>query len=116
MIPLVEKIDDQIEALVSGSVSGLGTGGMVTKIEAARLATASGVAVVIANGGEKDIILKIAGGKACGTRFLPVKNKLDSRTRWLLSGLSTRGKLTVDDGAALALEKEKLQSPGRRSR
>jgi glutamate 5-kinase len=105
-IPLVEKIDAQIEALVSGSVSGLGTGGMVTKIEAARLATASGVAVVIANGGEKDIILKIAGGKACGTRFQPVKNKLDSRTRWLLSGLSTRGKLTVDDGAALALKKK----------
>jgi glutamate 5-kinase len=106
MIPLVEKIDEKIESLVSGSSSGLGTGGMVTKIEAARLATASGVTVVIANGSEKNVLVNVAHGKAVGTRFLPVKNKLDSRERWLLSGLSTRGKLTVDDGAALALKKK----------
>ncbi len=106
LIPLVEKIDDKIESLVSGSTSGLGTGGMVTKIEAARLATASGVTVVIANGSEKDVLLRVAKGESIGTRFLPVKNKLDSRERWLLSGLCTRGKLTVDDGAALALKKK----------
>ena len=106
MIPLVEKIDEKIESLVSGSSSGLGTGGMVTKIEAARLATASGVTVVIANGSEKNVLVNVAHGKAVGTRFLPVKNKPDSRERWLLSGLSTRGKLTVDDGAALALKKK----------
>jgi glutamate 5-kinase len=106
LIPLVEKIDDKIESLVSGSMSGLGTGGMVTKIEAARLATASGVTVVIANGSEKDVLLRAAHGETIGTRFLPVKTKLDSRERWLLSGLCTRGKLTVDDGAALALKKK----------
>ncbi len=106
MIPLVEKIDDKIEKLVSGSTSGLGTGGMVTKIEAAKLATESGVTVIIANGSEKNVLVKLAGGEAIGTRFLPVKNKLDSRERWLLSGLCTRGKLTVDDGAALALKQK----------
>ena len=106
MIPLVEKIDDQIENLVTGSTSGLGTGGMVTKIEAAKLAAESGVTVVIANGSEKDILVRVTGGKAVGTRFLPIKNKLDSRERWLLSGLCTRGKLTVDDGAALALKQK----------
>jgi glutamate 5-kinase len=106
LIPLVEKIDDQIENLVSGSTSGLGTGGMVTKIEAAKLAAESGVTVVIANGSEKDILVRVTGGKAVGTRFLPIKNKLDSRERWLLSGLCTRGKLTVDDGAALALKQK----------
>jgi glutamate 5-kinase len=105
MIPLVEKIDGKIDALVSGSTSGMGTGGMVTKIEAARLATSSGVNVVIANGSEKDVLVRVASGEAIGTRFLPVKSKLDSRERWLLSGLSTRGKLTVDDGAAKALKK-----------
>jgi glutamate 5-kinase len=105
LIPLVKKIDDKIDALVSGSTSSLGTGGMVTKIEAARLATNSGVTVVIANGSEKDVLVRVAGGEAIGTRFLPVKSKLDSRERWLLSGLSTRGKLTVDDGAAKALKK-----------
>jgi glutamate 5-kinase len=106
MIPLVEKIDDQIENLVTGSTSGLGTGGMVTKIEAAKLAAESGVTVVIANGSEKDILVRVIGGEAVGTRFLPVQNKLDSRERWLLSGLCTRGKLTVDDGAALALKQK----------
>jgi glutamate 5-kinase len=106
LIPLVEKIDDQIENLVSGSTSGLGTGGMVTKIEAAKLAAESGVTVVIANGSEKDILVRVTGGEAVGTRFLPIKNKLDSRERWLLSGLCTRGKLTVDDGAALALKQK----------
>ena len=106
MIPLVEKIDDQIENLVTGSTSGLGTGGMVTKIEAAKLAAESGVTVVIANGSEKDILVRVTGGKAVGTRFLPIKNKLDSRERWLLSGLCTRGKLPVDDGAALALKQK----------
>jgi glutamate 5-kinase len=104
LIPLVEKIDEKIEILVSGSTSGLGTGGMVTKIEAARLATESGVAVIIANGSKKDVLVRVAGGEAIGTRFLPVKSKLDSRERWLLSGLSTKGKLTVDDGAAKALK------------
>jgi glutamate 5-kinase len=107
MIPLVEKIDDKIEKRVSGSTSGLGTGGMVTKIEAAKFAAESGVTVVIANGSEKDILVRVTGGEAIGTRFLPVKNKLDSRQRWLLSGLCTRGKLTVDDGAALALKQKK---------
>ena len=105
LIPLVEKIDEKIDALVSGSMSGLGTGGMITKIEAARLATESGVAVIIANGSEKDVLVRVAGGEAIGTRFLPVKSKLDSRERWLLSGLCTRGKLTVDDGATKALKK-----------
>ena len=105
LIPLVAKIDEKIDALVSGSTSGLGTGGMVTKIEAARLATESGVTVVIANGSEKDVLVRMAAGEAIGTRFLSVKNKLDSRERWLLSGLCTRGKLTVDDGAAKALKK-----------
>jgi glutamate 5-kinase len=80
---------------------------MVTKIEAARLATASGVTVVIADGREPDIILRLVAGEAVGTRFLPTTTKLESRKRWMLSGLSARGKLIVDSGAALALQKQK---------
>ena len=87
----------------------------MTKIEAARLATASGVTVVIANGSEKDVLLRVAGGETIGTRFLPVKNKLDSRERWLLSGLCTRGKFTVDDGAAISLEERKIAVCWRRA-
>ena len=107
LIPQVERIDAEIERLAADTSSKLGTGGMVTKIEAARLATASGVTVVIADGREPDIILRLAAGEAVGTRFLPTTTKLESRKRWMLSGLSARGKLIVDAGAALALQKQK---------
>jgi glutamate 5-kinase len=79
---------------------------MITKIEAARMATASGVTVVIADGREPDVISRLAAGEAIGTRFLPTSSKLESRQRWMLSGLSTRGGLVVDEGAALALRKQ----------
>lgn len=107
LIPQVERIDRQIERLARDTASNLGTGGMATKIEAAKVATASGVTVVIANGREPDIILRLANGEDIGTRFPPLSSKLESRQRWMLSGLSTRGKLVVDDGAAAALRKHK---------
>ncbi len=105
LISQVDKIDGKIERLAD-KASALGTGGMVTKIEAARLATASGVTVVIADGREKDIILRLAADETIGTRFLPTTSKLESRKRWMLSGLCIRGKLVVDSGAALALKKQ----------
>ncbi len=107
LIPQVEVIDSEIERLAANTPSRLGTGGMITKVEAARLATSSGVMVIIADGREPDVILRLARGEAIGTRFLPTTSKLESRKRWMLSGLSTRGKLVVDSGAALALEKQK---------
>ena len=107
LIPQVERIDSEIERLAAGTSGKLGTGGMITKIEAARLATSSGVAVVIADGREPDVILRLAKGEALGTRFLPTASKLESRRRWMLSGLATKGKLVVDSGAALALKKQK---------
>ena len=107
LIPQVERIDSEIERLATDTSSSLGTGGMITKIEAAKLAISSGVTVVIADGREPDIILRLAGGEALGTCFLPATSKLESRKRWMLSGLSTKGKLVVDSGAALALQKQK---------
>ena len=83
---------------------------MTTKIEAAKLATASGVTVVIADGKETDVILRLASGENIGTRFMPVTSKLESRKRWMLSGLSTTGKLIVDAGAALALKHSSILS------
>jgi glutamate 5-kinase len=79
---------------------------MITKIEAAKLATSFGVTVVIADGREPDIILRLARGEFVGTRFLPTSSKLESRKRWMLSGLSTKGRLVVDSGAAKALKKQ----------
>jgi len=107
LIPQVDRIDSEIERLAADTPSQLGTGGMITKIEAAKLATASGVTVVIADGGEPDVILRLAADEAVGTRFPPATSKLESRKRWMLSGLSTKGKLIVDSGAALALKKQK---------
>ena len=107
LISQVETIDSEIEHLAAETPCGLGTGGMITKIEAAKLATASGVTVVIADGREQDIILRLVAGKAAGTHFVPTTSKLESRKRWMLSGLCTRGKLVVDSGAALALRKQK---------
>jgi glutamate 5-kinase len=107
LIPQVEKIDLKIERLAANTTSRLGTGGMITKVAAAKLATSFGVTVVIADGREPDVILRLARGEAIGTRFLPTSNKRESRKRWMLSGLSTKGKLVVDFGAAKALSKQK---------
>jgi glutamate 5-kinase len=106
LIPQVEKIDLKIERLAANTTSRLGTGGMITKVAAAKLATSFGVTVVIADGREPDVILRLARGEAIGTRFLPTSSKRESRKRWMLSGLSTKGKLVVDSGAAKALRKQ----------
>jgi glutamate 5-kinase len=106
LVPLVRRIDVKIRRLASVNTSALGTGGMITKIEAASLATSSGVTVVIADGREPDVISKLAAGEAIGTRFLPTTSKLESRKRWMLSGLCTKGKLVIDGGAATALRNQ----------
>jgi glutamate 5-kinase len=106
IIPVVAKIDAGIKKMAEGAASATGTGGMVTKIEAAKLATASGIHVVIASGKEPDIIVKLAAGELDGTHFLPRADHMESRQRWMISGLCTKGKLVIDNGAALALNKQ----------
>ena len=104
LIPTVERVDDGIKTMGGPSWGGLGRGGMATKVEAARLATASGVDVVIASGFQENVIVNLArGGDSVGTRFPSTATRMESRKRWMLSGLSTRGEIMVDDGAALAL-------------
>lgn len=107
LIPIVENITPEIESMVGGTAGSQGTGGMITKIEAAKTATACGTTVVIASGREPEIISRVARGESIGTRFLPIAGSLESRERWMLSGLSTKGKLTIDEGAAVALGKQK---------
>ncbi|MFA5309281.1 MAG: glutamate 5-kinase [Dehalococcoidales bacterium] len=106
LIPLVKKIDAGIKRLGANTASNLGTGGMITKIEAAQVATASGVHAVIADGKEKDIILRLASGENAGTHFPGAGEHLESRKRWMVSGLCTKGTLIVDAGAAAALQKQ----------
>ena len=69
LIPVVEEITADIEALAGGAGSGLGTGGMATKLRAARMVTGSGADMVIANGAHPELLYDIAAGKPAGTRF-----------------------------------------------
>ena len=103
LIPRVDRVDQAIKDLANEERHPWSRGGMATKLEAARLATSWGVAVVIAGGDEKDILPDIVAGKERGTFFTPGASKMESRRRWLLSGLSTRGEIIVDDGASSAL-------------
>jgi len=112
LIPKVERIDSYIEHLAGGTDSRQGTGGMVTKVEAAKLATSSGVAVVIADGRQPRIISRLVQGEPLGTFFPSVTTKLESRKRWMVSGLASRGKVIVDAGAAAALKKGSLLPAG----
>jgi len=104
LIHRVDKIDAEIERMASDSASCQGTGGMTVKIEAAKLATCSGVNVAIADGREPDILVRISQGEDVGTFFPAQVNKMESRKRWMLSGLASKGKVTVDKGAYSALK------------
>jgi glutamate 5-kinase len=102
LVSRVDRIDAKVEAYAGGSEQG-GTGGMITKLQAARLATAGGTDVVVASGLEKDVLGRIAAGEEIGTFFPAAADRMESRKRWILSGLSIRGSIVVDDGAAKAL-------------
>ena len=103
LIPRVEKIDSSIEALAGSRLNPNARGGMSTKLEAARLATSSGVATVICNGWERDVLPRLARGEGLGTMFPPTSSRLESRKRWMMSEISARGEIVVDQGAALVL-------------
>ena len=107
IIPTVKKIDAEIEGMAGGAGTSRGTGGMATKIEAAKVATRSAIAVVITEGIIPNVIVRLAEGESIGTLFLPTTTKVESRQRWMISRLASRGKIIVDDGAAAALKKRK---------
>jgi glutamate 5-kinase len=103
LIPRVERITPEIERLADDSGTAHGVGGMITKLQAARLATAGGTDVVIAAGREPDALERLARGEALGTLFPATGDRVESRKRWMLAGLSARGRIVVDAGAAKAL-------------
>jgi glutamate 5-kinase len=105
LIPRVDQIDAAIERLAGGPRSARSRGGMKTKLQAARLATASGVDVVIANGHAPDVLTRAVAGEPTGTLFPAATDRMESRKRWMLAGLSARGRIVVDAGAEQALRK-----------
>lgn len=98
-----EPFTEELWQAAGGSAGGLGTGGMLTKLQAADLARHSGTTVVIARGSEPEVLIRLAGGESIGTRFLPVSNKLEARKRYILSGSRAAAEIRVDAGAARAL-------------
>jgi glutamate 5-kinase len=104
LIHEVTVIDETIRAMASGT-SGVGTGGMTTKIRAAELATRSGTDVVVAPGGEPDVVLRIVAGEVVGTRFPTQLSHVESRKRWILTE-KVQGQIQVDAGAAKAMTQD----------
>lgn len=103
LIPVVENVDDAVARAASGAGSTQGIGGMVTKLHAARIATAAGIPTVIADGAEPDVLLRLARGEALGTVFRPSPRPLRARQRWLAFAARPRGRLILDDGARRAV-------------
>ncbi len=101
-IPEVRTIDEAIYALAGGS-GVRGTGGMLTKIQAADLATRSGTTVVIASGAEREVLRRLRDGEPLGTRFPATTSRLESRRRWVLAETVRHSRVVADNGAARAL-------------
>jgi glutamate 5-kinase len=98
------RVDDpRLDKMAGGSVSGLGRGGMLTKVSAARLAARSGTSTVIAPGGCTDVLSRIARGEEIGTLLIPAQEAQPARKRWLAGQLQLRGRLTLDQGAVRVL-------------
>lgn len=99
LIGRVERVDESIFALAGSTSTGLGTGGMITKLQAARLAGQGGAVTVIASSALPDVLLRIMAGEQIGTTFVASMPHRESRKRWVLSE-KPLGALTVDKGAA----------------
>ena len=113
-IPLIEQIDEKIEAMAGGTDSATAVGGMASKIQAARIVIRAGIPLVIASGKKKEGLTRIVGGEDEGTLFVPQPNKLKGRKRWIAFFHHPRGALYVDDGARKALREsgKSLLPPG----
>ena len=105
IVPEVAEITQEIEASAGGVGSARGTGGMATKIQAAKAATSSGIHLVIASGTEKNAITRVLQGEELGTLFASRENRLQFRKRWLAFGAKIAGSIVVDDGCAKAIRK-----------
>lgn len=105
LIKEVHTIDDTLRQLAGGSGTGLGTGGMLTKLAAADVARHAGVQVAIAAGQMPDVIVRLTQGEQVGTQFSPLSSTIDSRKRWILTGPRPNGAVILDAGAVAAIRR-----------
>lgn len=106
LVSVVEEVTPAIEATAGGVGSKNATGGMLTKLQAAKNAMSAGIALVIANGENLEILRRIMKGEPVGTLFVPRENHLRFRNQWLAFGSKISGQLIVDDGLAKALRQK----------
>ena len=106
LIKEIKNIDDNIEKVANKSIGIHGTGGMKTKIDAAKICQLSGCIMAIANGLSLRPIKKILEKNNC-TWFLTKVSKLDARKKWIISSISPKGEIIIDDGAIGALKRGK---------
>ncbi len=105
LIPLVKRIDSKLMACANPLPGAVGTGGMSSKVNAAKRCLASGIPMIIAPGKERDVLLRIFSGETLGTLFLPRKRLYHGKKLWLANLPKPVGELVLDEGAVTALQK-----------
>ncbi len=103
LIPEVSVITEAMEANSTTRGSSMSSGGMATKLTAARMTMSNGIPMVIASSDERGVVRRIAGGEAVGTLFVPSREGYAARRQWLAVGSAPKGALRIDAGAERAL-------------
>ena len=111
LVKEVRKVSPKVESYAKKTKSGFGKGGMPSKIRAAKIVTESGEKVIIANGRVPGVLGRILDGDNIGSLFMPGKERIGGKKRWIAFTLQTRGNLTVDEGAKKALKMGKSLLP-----
>lgn len=106
LVSVVEEVTPEIEATAGGAGSRNATGGMLTKLQAAKNAMSAGIALIIANGEHLEILRDILRGEPVGTLFVPKESHLRFRNQWLAFGSKINGRLIVDAGLSRALRQK----------
>ena len=104
LIPKVSGFKKQIEKFASQIPGTLGTGGMLSKVQAGQKVTSAGIPMIIARGDTPNVLLKLFDGAKLGTYFVPKKKKMASRKCWIAHTLTPKGSMTIDDGAVQAVK------------
>jgi glutamate 5-kinase len=102
-IPIVHDIEREAAPVATGSISGVGSGGMASKVGSARIVTRTGIPAIVAPGREPDVLPRVLAGADLGTLFVPGPDVLSARKHWIAYGTKPTGRLFIDAGAARAL-------------
>lgn len=115
VVPIIEEINSEIKSQATDTAKrNISTGGMISKLDSARIVIDSGIPCIIASGKVQNVLLRILDGEQIGTLFLTKSTKLEAKKRWIAYSTKSRGKIVVDDGAKEALTKKgkSLLCPG----